>query len=231
MSKRNEKRKTDERIEKESNALTAKMFWVITPLLLVSLAVKLICRVPWYVFALEILCLVASGVYVLVQELRKGILFVGKKDVALTEIHNGILTKAFMVDLWLLVLGEFIYVYAVEEYLWWVVSYLAVWMIPGLVITIVSIKKGWMVWGGKKQEESGKKRLIKTMIVVGPLYGLITNFKMLYHDGAFHAEGILWILGDAAMFGVIMYLFFVIAAKASGKKADERLEQEVGNEE
>ena len=130
MSKRNEKRKTDERIEKESNMLTAKMFWVITPLLVISLIVKLVCALPWYLYALEILLLAVGGVYVLVQELRNGILFAGRRDAALAEIHNRILTTGFLIDFYGMVVGEFILmavlVFVVKSYFWWSLSYLLI---------------------------------------------------------------------------------------------------------
>lgn len=239
MSKRNEKRKTDERIEKESNALTAKMFWVITPLLLVSLAVKLICRVPWYVFALEILCLVASGVYVLVQELRNGILFAAKKDAALTEIHNRILTKGVMIDFCGMVVGEFILLvvlmFIVKRYFWWSISYLLIWFVPAAVIAVNSVKKGWMVWGSQKNEQVGKKKLAGRTVIGALFYGIVmeafNRFQHIYHDGAFHWSGILWILIPGAAFGIFMYLYLTWMIKRAEKKADVILEAKTAEQE
>ena len=64
------------------------------------------------------------------------------------------------------------------------------------------------------------------------VYGLIMGFPQLYHDGAFHAEGILWVLGMAALWGIPFYLIFVGIMKVSENKADKNLkEKELQSEE
>lgn len=214
------KRKPDERLEKESNVLTAKMFYVITFLLLISLIVKLICRLPYKVFILETICLLASGIYYIAQEIGKGILGVRQKDEALSEIHRSILSKAFMIDLWLLIAGELIYIYVVGDYFVWVLSYMAAWLIPALVITITSIKKGWMIRGGKAQ---GKKSFLISVIIGSAVYGILMGFSDFYYDGAFHAEGILSIIGMGAGWGIIFYFLMNFFIRVSEKHADQRL--------
>ena len=54
----------------------------------------------------------------------------------------------------------------------------------------------------------------------------------VYHDGVFHAEGILWILGLGIMWGVSFYLVFTGFMKVAEKRADQNLkEKEQQNEE
>lgn len=239
MSKRNEKRKTDERIEKESNMLTAKMFWVITPLLVISLIVKLVCALPWYLYALEILLLAVGGVYVLVQELRNGILFAGRRDAALAEIHNRILTTGFLIDFYGMVVGEFILmavlVFVVKSYFWWSLSYLLIWFVPAAVIAVSSVKKGWMVWGSQKNEQVGKKKLAGGTVIGALFYGIVmeafNRFQHIYHDGAFHWAGLLWILIPGAVFGIFMYLYLTWMMKRAEKKADAILEATTAEQE
>lgn len=226
------KRKPDERLEKEGNVLAAKMFYVITFLLLASLIVKLVCKLPIQVYALEVLCLLSSGIYFFVQEIRKGILGMRKKDEALREIHRSVLSKAFMIDFWLLIAGELIFIYAVKDYFIWVLSYIIAWVPPGLVITIASVKKGWLIHAGKEQRKKGLKPFLGRVILGSLVYGILMGFSDLYHDGAFHAKGILSILGMGAGWGVLFSFGMILISNLSTKHADQRLESaENGDEE
>ena len=227
----NKKKVVDERILKESNALSAKMFYVITLLTVISLVVKLVCRLPLFVFGLEIIALVVSVGYVLVCEGCKGILFV-KKDEELKTIHEEILTKAMMIHLSTLMDGGLLFCFLAKEYCTWALSYIVIWMVPSMIITIASIKNGWLIWGSKKRETEGKKNF-KLRVAAGAfICGLFMGFPMLYHDGVFHAEGILWILGLGIMWGVPFYLVFTGFMKVAEKRADQNLkEKEQQNEE
>lgn len=231
MIGKKKKRWTDERIEKESNVLTAKMFYVITPLLVISLIVKLVCRLPFQVYVLELLCLLASGGYFLAQEIGKGILGVREKDEALLEIHRGILSKAFMIDFYLLVTGELIYIYAVKDYFVWVLSYMTAWLLPGLIIVIASVKKGWLLRVGKTQGKTGKKSFLISVILGSAVYGILSGFPEFYHDGAFHAVGILHMIGMGAVWGILYYFAMGSLIKVSEKRANKRLEGTDGDEE
>lgn len=231
MIGKKEKRRPDERIEKESNVLAAKMFYVITPLLVISLIVKLVCRLPFQVYVLELLCLLASVGYFFVQEIGKGILLVREKDEALLEIHRAVLSKAFMIDFWLLIVGELIYIYAVKDYFWWVLPYMAAWLLPGLVITIASIRQGWLVRSVKKQEKGGKKNFLIGVILGAAMFGILSGFPEFYHDGAFHAVGILYMLGEGVFWGIFEYFFMAGLSKISEKRADKRLEGKDDDEE
>lgn len=225
------KRKPDERLEKEGNVLAAKMFYVITFLLLVSLIVKLVCKLPFQVYALEVLCLLSSGIYFFVQEIRKGILGVRKKDEALREIHRSVLSKAFMIDFDLLIAGELIFIYVVKDYFIWVLSYVVAWVLPGLVITIASVKKGWLIRAGKEQRKKGQRSFLVRVILGSLVYGILMGFPDLYHDGAFHAKGILSILGLGAVWGVLFYFGMILISRLSTKHADQRLESAENNNE
>lgn len=217
------KRKPDERLEKESNELTAKMFYVITFLLLISLIVKLVCRLPYKVFILEIICLLTSGIYFFAQETGKGILGVRQKDEALSEIHRSILSKAFNIDFKLLITGELIYFFVVKDYSVWVLSYIAAWLIPGLVITIASITKGWLIRVGKAQGKKGKKSFLISVILGSAAFGILMGFSDFYHDGAFHAEGLLSIIGMGAGWGIFFYISMNLLIRKAEKHADKRL--------
>ena len=245
MSKKMRKNQPDERIQKETNHLAGKMFYVISALLVISLVVKCCFRLPVYVYALEIVALVAGFACYLIRDAKFGILGVKNKDEALREIHNETMTKAMMVQFWVMIIGEVIpmivcaYNETVAQYFWWFTSYLLMFFPVALVFTIVALKKGWLVWGNKKQEKAGKKRFAATLPFSALLYGVLfeamSGFKHVYHDGAFDAKGILLILGMSVAWGVLFGLFMLGAMKFSGKQAEkhvpeadsETVEQEV----
>lgn len=226
MFNRKAKNIPDERIKQESNQLCAKMFFVITLLTAVSLLVKLVCEVPFYVYVLEILALVASVSYVLISEMHKGILFVRKKDEGLKTLHEGVLTNAMYVSFWILIIGELLFFFFAGKYMLCVVSYFAIWLVPSLIITIISIKKGWMIWGTKKREVEGKKELKKRVVIGALAYGVIVGFPFVYKNGAFHAEGILWMMGLAAVWGVLFYILFAGFMKVAENRANKIVKEQ-----
>lgn len=235
MSEKKQKRKPDERIIKESNHLAGKMFYVMCVLLAVSLVVKCLFNLPWYVYALEIVSLTAGVVCFLFKEINYGILFVKEKDAALTELHDTALAKAMMVQFWLMTIGECIpillcaYIEPLLPYFWWFASYMLILLPVCLIITIYSLKRGWLVWGSKKQEKTGKKHFAVRVAIGGLVYGLLmelfNGFEHVYHDGAFHPEGLWWIVGMGAAWGILFYFAMLAVIKVSEKRADKRLQE------
>jgi len=222
-----EKKVVDERIEKESNKFAAKMYYLITALTVISLLVKLACKLPVYVYGLEIIALVASLVYFFVNEVRNGILFVKNKDEELLNIHYGILAKAELIIFYIIIIGEFFYLFIAGKYFFWVLSDFVIWIIPALIQTVVSIKNGWFIWGSKQKEVKGKKDFKKRVVIGSLFYGLIVGSPFLFKDGAIQPEGILRVLGLAVAWGVPFYLIMVALMKISEKKADKKLEEQV----
>lgn len=216
----------DERITNASAKLTAKMFWLTSALLVISLITKLIFKQPIQIFALELLCLVGSFGYLFFAKINKGILLVKQYDEALLEIHNSILSKGFMIDFWILIIGELILILTDFPHILWYVPYLIIWGIPALIITFFSIKNGWLIWGSKKREKVGKKSLIKRVIIGSLFYGIIVGAPMIYSDGIFHPEGIKYVLGMSISWGVIFYFAFSFLMNLSEKKANKQLESE-----
>ncbi len=229
------KRRQDERIEKETNRYVGKFFYLVCGLLLVSLMVKCCFDLPHYVYALEIISLMGGAVCFLFQELRYGILFIKEKDDALTELHNKALTKAMMVQFWMMIVGECIlillsaYIEPMQQYFWWYCTYLLVFLPVALIITVLSLKKGWMVWGGKNQEKTGKKNFAIRTVFGALLYGVLMEafegFRNVYHDGALHLEGFIRIFYMAAFWGIAFYFLMLGMIKISEKKANKRLKE------
>ena len=248
----NKKKQTqvkDERIEKETNKLMTPMFYLFSAGLLACLVLKLVLREPWYNFVLEIACLVPAWGYALVKRAQSGILVMKEKDDALLSIRDAIHSKAFMISFWVIIIGEVLYMFAMTDYFgrygiiepdevsWpremtWLVVYLAIWLIPALIVTVNTLKKGWMVWGSQKREVTGKKAFGKRVIVGSLFFGLIIGLPELIANGIFYAKGWLMILGMAAMWGVLFYFGMLGMIKLSEKNADKAVkEKEESNEE
>lgn len=229
---KNKKKPVDERIEKESNRMMAKLYYVLSVLTIVSLVVKLCYKLPVYVYGLEPVSLVASGIFVIVSELKYGILFLKKKDEELLSIHNKILSKAMMVSFWIIIIGEFLFIFIANKYIKWVVLYFVIWGIPAIILSFVAIKNGWLIWGTKRKERDGKQELKKRTAIGALFFGAVMGFPMLFQEGAFHPEGFLWIFGMAAGWGIPFYLIFSGLMKLAEKRADKNVDKkEIEDEE
>lgn len=249
FKKKNQNQVKDERIEKESNKLIAPMFYFISMELLVCLILKLVLGEPWYNFVLEIACLVPAWGYALVKRAQNGILLIKEKDEVLLTVRNAILSKAFMIAFSVIIAGELLYMIAVTGFLnlggiiptdaesmaranIWLVVYLAVWLVPALIFTIFTLKKGWLIWGSKKREVTGKKEFGKRVVIGSLFFGLIMGLPELIENGIFYAKGWLMIFGMAAMWGILFYFAMIGLIKLSEKNADKAVkEQEERSEE
>lgn len=233
----------DERIEKETNKLMAPMFCLFSTGLLVSLIVKLVLGEPWYNFILELLCLISSWTYVLARRIGSGVLFLKEKDEVLLSIRNEIMAKAYGVAFWILTTGQLIYMFFVmyvlmpKDVIWvremtWLVVYLAIDLIPAFIITVFSIKKGWMLWGSKNREVTGKKDFAKRTVIASLFFGLCMGVPYLFADGGFSLKAVLVIIGSGAMWGIMFYFGMLAVIKISEKNADKSVrEKEESNEE
>ena len=222
----------DERIEKESNRLSAKMYYLMSALTIVAIIVKLWYKVPVYVYALELISLATSGIYAIVSELKYGILFLKDKDEELLSIHHKVLSKTMMISFWIIITGEFFFIFVVPGYIEWVELYFVVWGVPAIIQSFFSIKNGWLIWGTKKKEKVGKKDFGNRTVIGAFFFGLVMGLPMLFQDGAFHPEGLLWVFGMAAGWGIPFYLIMMGLMKVSEKMADKKAEKkEIEDEE
>ena len=217
----------DERIEKESNRMAGKMYFLMSVLAIVAIVVKICYKVPIYVYALELISLATSGIYAIVSELKYGILFLKNKDEELLSIHYKILSKAMMISFWIIIIGELPFILVENGYAEWVSLYFVVWGIPAIIMTFFSIKNGWLIWGTKKKEKDGKSELKKRIVIGSLFFGLVMGYPMLFEDGVFQIKGLLWVFGMAAGWGIPFYLIFAQIMKLSENKADKNVDKKV----
>ncbi len=215
----------DERIEQEQSKPAAVLFYVQSFLVIAGLVAKLICGLPIKVFLLEIITLSIAVSYVLIAKAIKRILVMPKGDAALTEINNRILSRAYFAEMLLLVVGELVFIFVLEEYFWWVLFYMAAWFIPAVIFMVLTLKNGWMTTGEGKSKESFNKNFGTRVVISSLLFGIITNVETIFIDGVFQPDCIIRIIGMGASWGVLFYGLMYAFIKWSEKNADKRVKQ------
>lgn len=223
------KRIKDERIIEESNKLTAKMFYLFAGLLILLLGVKLAVGLPLYMWIIEVGTLLVNIVYVVANRASKGILYVKEKDSAIKAVNNAILSKAFIIDMYIVLLGEVIVMFIAvkdnKDYILWLALYIAVWIIPALIITIVSLKNGWILWGGKNRRKSQKKTFTLRVIAGAVIYGALMGSFSIFEKGYFEISDIYYIIGMTVFWGVGFYILMTVMVNI-GEKRSEKLADE-----
>ena len=235
MFKRKQK-VVDERIEKESNKLSAKMYALMLILTNACLIYKIVKGLPFYLYALEIIIELTMILYFLVKESQSGILFMNKKDEATQTLHESVLAKAFNLAFNIVVEGEFLLMFGLliwaREYFFWVLSYLVIWVPAALIITVLSIKRGWFVWGSKKKEQEGTKAFGKRVVFGSLGYGCFMSVFFMIMTGEISLKLLALIPIMAAMWGIPFYFIMLLFVKKAEKQADKQLEAvEYGSEE
>lgn len=224
----------DERIEKESNKLISKQFYVMLILTIFVMLVKIIYKLPFYMYLLEIVALLVMVLYVVINESSQGIIFVKDRDESIQTIHEGVLAKAYNLAFNIIVEGELLFLFFVlifaREYFFWILSYFIIWLPSALRITIATMKKGWLIWGSKTKETEGKKKLGVSTAIGAICFGVIlTVLKVIVHGG-FQISDIGMVFALAAGWGIPFYLIFTILMKVSEKTADKLVGEESNEE-
>lgn len=220
-------KKTDERIEKSSNTLAAKLLWLMIALQVIVLIVKAGLGGAAYCLLDVVALAVGLGVAMVLMSV-KGVWQAG--DEILREIRAACLSKAFMAMLMTLVVGEFVLIMLDQEHIAWYAPSIIVWLIPVLVYTVLAVKNGLFQWGGKKAESTGKAKLARSTALGALFFGIVMGGPACIRDGAFDPMGIVKIIGMGAMWGILFYLMFTVLLKIGEKRADKAF-QEAENEE
>lgn len=216
------KKMVDERIRKESNALLARFYWVMLALQALVLAVKL-CLEPEVVYwVLDGIILLAGLGVMAVMRTVKGLW--GQKDEALREIDNGVLSTSFGTMLWVTLIGSEILLFGDgENALWYGVTILPL-LICCAIYTVLVMKRGLILWGGKQNEGDAKKRLRKSTALGALAYGAIMAAPDCFRYGEFRVEGLIKLLLMAATWGLLFYGLMVLVINRGEKAANKAVE-------
>ena len=212
----------DERVEKASNAMAAKLLWAMLALQVAVLIAKL-CMGGVAYCLLDGLALAAGlGTAALLLTL-KGVWRAG--DEVLRDIRTDCFAKAFGYMLQTLVFGEFLLIIIDPDGLKWYAMSLLVWPLPALIYTVLAVKNGLFQWGGKKAETTGKAKLARSTALGALFFGIVMGGPECIKDGAFNPAGLLQVIGMAAIWGILFYLMFTALLKVGEKRADKVVQE------
>lgn len=208
----------DERIAKQSNALAARLLPVMLGLEAIVLIVKL-CLGGGTTCLLDGAALAVGAGLAAILLTVKGVWLAG--DEAMREIRDTCLSQAFMTMFWLLIFGEFVCVMVDSGRILWYAPTILTWLIPALIITVLTVRRGLFTWGGRKAEANGQKRLAISTTIGALFFGIVMGADKCFVDGRFEPKGLLVVLGMAASWGVLFYLLMSLMLKVGGKQADK----------
>lgn len=221
------KKMVDERIHKASNALLAKFYWVMLALQAVVLAVKL-CLEPEVVYWVldGIILLAGLGVMAVMRSI-KGLW--GRKDEALKEMDDSVLSTSFGTMLWVTLIGSEIMIFGDAENALWYGATILPLLICCAIYTVLVVKRGLILWGGKQNEGDTKKRLRKSTALGALVYGAIMAAPDCFRYGEFRVEGLIKLVLMAAVWGLLFYGLMVLVINRGEKAADKAVEEVEAN--
>ena len=218
------KKMVDERINKESNELMAKLYWIALAMQAAVLIVKLILQAELLRWALDAIIILAGlGVMMVLRTVRS---LWGKKNEALKEMDNSVLSTSFGTMLWVALLGSLLLMFGngEENALWYGSTMLPVLIASG-IYTVIAIKRGLLLWGGERNKGSAKPRLRKATTLGALFFGIVMGAPDCFSGGAFQVTGLLKIILMAAMWGLMFYGMMVLAINRGEKSANKNLEE------
>lgn len=218
------KKIVDERVQKESNALLARLYWLALVLQTIVLVVKLCLGAGLIQWALDgIIILISLGVMAVMRTM-KGLW--GKKDEALRELDNSVLSTSFGTMLWGALLGSMLLVFGngEENALWYAPTMLPVLTASG-IYTVLASKRGLLLWGGEKSKGNAKQQLRKATTIGALFFGIVMGVQDCFSGGVFQVMGLVKILLMAAMWGLLFYGMMVLAINRGEKSADKAVEE------
>ena len=212
----------DERIEKGSNAMAAKLLWVMVTLQVIVLIAK-VCMGGAAYSLLDGLALAAGLGTAAVLLTVKGVWRAG--DEVLRDIRTDCFAKAFGYMLQTLVFGEFLLIIIDPDGLKWYAMSILVWSLPALIHTVLAVKNGLFQWGGKKAETTGKGKLARSTALGALFFGIVMGGPDCIRDGAFNPAGLVKVVGMGSMWGILFYLMFTALLKVGEKRADKAVQE------
>jgi|BioPla2DNA2_1021312.scaffolds.fasta_scaffold30799_2 hypothetical protein len=218
------KRFYDERINKELEKLNASLYFLIILLSVLLMLIKyFFITKNIYFFLLEIISIVASLGYIIVRSIIGSIPLFKSDDNVIKELQRRFRAHGMAISFFTYIIGEFLLMAFFPEYTSITVLYFPVWMIPAIIITIYTVKKGLLILGSKKREKMALSKLRKNTFLGSLFFGIFCGWDYLWENGSFQAVGILWCLGLAIGWGIPFYFIMKYLLIKSEKNADKIL--------
>ena len=102
-------------------------------------------------------------------------------------------------------------------------TYLAVLFVPGLIVTVFTIRYGLLTWGSRERNNRENRSFALGVICGSLFFGIVTGGDRIYYDGTFHASGIVGALVVAAFWGICIYILMSFFVRKSENRADARV--------
>ncbi len=223
------KKIVDERVQKESNAVLARLYWLALALQVVVLVVKLCLGAELIQWALDAIIILAGLGVMAVMRSIKGLW--GRKDEALREMDNSVLSTSFGTMLWVALLGSLLLMFGngEENALWYGPTILPVMIASGLY-TVLAIKRGLLLWGGERNKGSAKPQLRKSTTLGALFFGIVMGAPDCFEGGSFQFMGLVKIILMAAMWGLMFYGMMVLAINWGEKSANQAVKEQESEE-
>lgn len=209
----------DERLARQQNALAAVGYWMVMALQALTLVIKLLLGASLRFCILDHAVLAVGAVGMVLVRTRFGLW--GQKDEALREMEQAGLAKVFLVQFFLILIGEFLLFFLDEANLIWYLPYLPVWIIPALYVMIRGYRSGLYTYGTRKAEVHSKRQLLWRTAVGALFFGIVMGGPDCFRDGAFRLSGLWKVLGMGLCWGVLFYGMMLLFLKLGDKKADQ----------
>mgnify|MGYP000679565555 CR=1 FL=1 len=213
----------DERLARQQNALAAVGYWMVMALQALMLVIKLLLGASLRFCILDHAVLAVGAVGMVLVRTRNGLW--GQKDEALREMEQAGLAKVFLVQFFLILIGEFLLFFLDEANLIWYLPYLPVWIIPALYVMIRGYRSGLYTYGTRKAEVHSKRQLLWRTAVGALFFGIVMGGPECIKDGAFNPAGLWQVIGMAATWGILFYLMFTALLKVGEKRADKAVQE------
>lgn len=220
------RKQKDERIIKETNKIIAPLYvmiLILTCIVAVAKYIFLTHEVSHYI--LELIAIITSIGYLIFRSLLNRIPIFSSEDECIKELQNTYRTNSFYICFWVYIVGEFILVLISGQEVEIVGFYVLIWLIPSIIITVKSIKRGLFIWGSKNREKRGMVSFKKRVLLGSLFFGIFTGWSNLWNDGIFQPMGIVWVIGRAIGWGIPFYFVMKLMISKGEKNSDKELEK------
>lgn len=218
----------DERIKMETNRIASRIF----PLELMLLFIIMIVKFTFFNYTivdytLEITILIVISLHFLIHTMYLGIPFTKSIDENIRVLQENINAINFYITSGFLVFGEFLIILINKGNVANAAWYIPVWFIPNSIYTVLSIKRGLLLWGATNKKKQNTISSFKKRVVVGSLaFGIFMGWDQIVVDGCLRLTGILKILLISASWGIPFYFIMKTVLKISHKNADDQVDEE-----
>ncbi|MBE5958260.1 MAG: hypothetical protein E7254_05270 [Lachnospiraceae bacterium] len=223
--------KEDERIIGESGKYCYYTVVAMIFLAICSIVIKVSFEVPFVGYSLEIISLVIGAVIYLVDEKRKGILFVEKSDECLLEMHYKTFRYILIAMLFTFALGDVVLSLITDGVLYYA-SNIIIWIIPLSIFTVIAVKKGWLTFEKKntaeKRNESELTR-VKALALRcfggSIIFGSVMFLSSLKEGKSMNIDNVIIVIKMAIMWGVLFFAAMYTLIRISERNSDKKVKE------